>query len=365
MEGKHSAEHHVDDCEPQVTKRAKVAGGGHKLIVAGGCGEIEADGFYYEWDKQRSDQKAVLQLDLSTKQWSRLADMPEPRVMALGGVIDGKLIVAGGFNRGTSIQYDFLTSDTWTKLANLPLKQLPMVGSSSAVYNSQMAGGSQRCKYNCSSSIVLDGKLVIPAFTLGTGEYGLQPAQRHRDVIQYDPVTDTWSELQYARLPKPFHNPTAVIWDGQLCVVGGAYKDGGTSACKLTAEGWVSLPELPSAREAPIVAILDGKLIVMGGWGHSGVCKSILQLDAGTWERIGTWDDARAEAATWVIDNDLIIAGGCTKKTGKGKGKGKGKGNPPPERSVLSFTLGTMTFTDLAADMPITLRQTAVGLWSS
>ena len=110
-----------------------LAGGGHKLIVAGGCGEIEFDGFYFQWGTQRAGQTAVLQLDFSTKQWSRLADMPEPRVMALGGVIDGKMIVAGGCNRGTSVQYGF-SSDGWTKLANLPMKQHSMVGSSSVVH---------------------------------------------------------------------------------------------------------------------------------------------------------------------------------------------------------------------------------------
>jgi N-acetylneuraminic acid mutarotase len=293
--------------------------------------------------------------------------MPEPRVMALGGVIDGKMIVAGGCNRGTSVQYDF-SSDGWTKLANLPMKQQSMVGSSSVVHSKFP----KLPKYNCSSSVVLDGKLVIPAITLRTGEYSLEPTERHRDVIQYDPGTDTWSELP--RLPKSFHNPAAIIWDGKLCVIGGAHKDGGTSACQLTVEGWVSLPELPFAREAPIAAVLDGTLIVMGGWGHndrrrgepSGVSKSILQLDEGTWVQIATWDDARAEAAAWVIDGNLIIAGGCTKKTpGRMKGRGEGKGNPPPERSVLSFNLGTMTFTDLETDMPLTLRQSAVGLWSN
>src|SRR5439155_9945841 len=102
--------------------------------------------------------------DIRANNWILLTDMPQPIVDPGFGVINGKLYIAGGFDRNeqnlnTLYAYD-ITANNWTRLADLP----------------QAVGAP--------GSVVASGKLWV----FGGGD----PTRTSATQI-YDPASNTWS----------------------------------------------------------------------------------------------------------------------------------------------------------------------------
>jgi N-acetylneuraminic acid mutarotase len=113
---------------------------------------------------------------------------------------------------------------------------------------------------------VLDGRIYfVGGFAdlgLGTGASTLVQA--------YDIAADRWSEV--TPLPEPLHHPMAATVDGALYVVGGFAGSFGQRApvdsvwaYDPVADRWARRASLPAPVGAGAVAVLDGRLYVLGG----------------------------------------------------------------------------------------------------
>lgn len=133
--------------------------------------------------------------------WEVLASMPTARNSAIAGVLDGRLhVVAGrtvdGGNTAVHEVYDPGT-DRWETLAPMPRAQ----------------GGL--------ASGVVDGKL----YTFG-GEWFDNGGGVYEDAWVYDPRDDRWSAIE--DMPKPRHGLGGVTVGSDIYLIGGALERGGS-----------------------------------------------------------------------------------------------------------------------------------------
>ena len=128
----------------------------------------------------------------ATNRWATKQSAPHYHTNGAGGVIDGKLYVAGGGGGAALDRYN-PTTDTWTTLAPLP-------------------------KAGAARGAVLQGKLYV---VVETGTY---PTVVRR-AYAYDPATNKWTTKAAPRWDHPEIVP--ITWGGKpfLLAVGGIHWD--------------------------------------------------------------------------------------------------------------------------------------------
>lgn len=112
---------------------------------------------------------------------------------------------------------------------------------------------------------VLDGRIYI-AGGIGTGNADSDRAYR------YDPERNSWDRV--ADLPERRHHMPLAVANDTLYAIGGFITEGGQFLGRnnlwlydVENDAWVDRPVLPHARGASAVGVVDGKLIVAGGYG--------------------------------------------------------------------------------------------------
>lgn len=194
------AENRWEELPPMPAPRGAMAVGviDDRIIVAGGA---SAD----------RETRRVDAYDLETGRWSRLADMPTAREHVAGAVVDGSFYVLGGRDAGTdaldaAARYDPRT-DRWERLPSMPVA----------------TGGLD--------AVAVDGAVI------GVGGGNDRAGTVTGAVQRFDPRTGRWSRLPDLRTPRHGH-VTAVAGD-RLWVFGG-------SPCAYYAATdlveWLSLP---------------------------------------------------------------------------------------------------------------------------
>ncbi|MDP8225168.1 MAG: kelch repeat-containing protein [Candidatus Lernaella stagnicola] len=121
--------------------------------------------------------------------WRRAASLLEPRQRPLAGVVQGKIIVAGGSNSlplRTAEMYD-PQSNTWTEISPPPRD---LVGSADCTCNDRF-------------------------YAIG----GQQADRASNVVVEYDPATDAWTSI--SRLQAGRYYLEADLLDGRIVVAGG------------------------------------------------------------------------------------------------------------------------------------------------
>jgi N-acetylneuraminic acid mutarotase len=182
----------------------------------------------------------IFRYDPDANRWSRLPDMPEPRAAGAVGVIDGRLIWAGGARSSVAksdvFAYDFRTR-RWSRLPSMHSRR-EHVGEA-----------------------VLDGKLYV----LG----GRAPHSTAVDTAErLDPRTGSWERLP--PMPVPSGGLAGVSIDDAVVAVAGGNDDAETvtgAVQKFDPETgkWRLLPALRTARHGHGAAVVDGEVWVFGG----------------------------------------------------------------------------------------------------
>jgi len=220
------------------------AGGviGGKLYVAGGVASAS----------EGLEQAALQVYDAATDSWSSRAPMPVPNSSMTAGVINGKLYVTGGtlndFDQALRV-YDPI-ADTWTERA--PLLDAG-AGMATSVINGRLfvtGGSSPPCSFDHQPSCMIYGTLRV-----------------------YDPATDTWDMSRASMTtPRLLHATSAL--NGQLHAIGGDVGDvlgppyAGTTSHEVydpATNTWTTLPPMTEARHSLVAAAIDGRLYVAGG----------------------------------------------------------------------------------------------------
>jgi len=220
--------------------------------------------------------------------WSEKAPMPTPRVFAQGGVINGRLYVAGGaLPTHTNIveSYDPST-DTWR--TEPPLGDIRMLGASAAI-GSQLyiAAGvtCDTCQATVSPTIVYDvttgtSMLKNPLPVAAVGAMGASVggifyvaggaadccSPAYDSLWAYNPVSDTWTSR--APMPTGRNNGTAAVVNGKIYVIGGNPPGPPVNAVEVydpVTDTWFSAAPLPQGRSLHSAVVVNGKIIVMGG----------------------------------------------------------------------------------------------------
>jgi len=120
---------------------------------------------------------------------------------------------------------------------------------------------------------------------------------------RFDPVRGRWEVLP--DLPTPRSDCAAVTVDNLLYVLGGSTVHGGKLTCLSSFERfdpkvglWCKLPPMPTPRDCLAVAVLDGRLYVLGGTG----------AERRGLDRVERYD-TRSEA--WVMPGPPMLSRRC------------------------------------------------------
>jgi N-acetylneuraminic acid mutarotase len=228
----------------------------------------------------------VAALASATASWGTGAPLSEPRTEVAAAVLGSRIVVVGGFlaNGGNSRRVDAYEprSDTWTRLADLPVSV------------DHAAAASWR------------GRLVV------VGGYGAD-REPLRTAFLYD-------GRRWRRLPPPPEEraaaAAAATTDGRIWVVGGRTRAGlATRALSLDLRTlrWRSVPG-PRPREHLAAAALGGRVYAIGGRlaGYDTNLATVQAYDprANRWTRLPDLPDARGGTGAAVIAGRLVSAGG-------------------------------------------------------
>ncbi|XP_041064208.1 influenza virus NS1A-binding protein homolog A isoform X1 [Carcharodon carcharias] len=245
-----------------------------KLIVAGGYNREEC-------------LRTVECYDPDTDGWIFIAPMRTPRARFQMAVLMGQLYVTGGSN-GHSDElccgetYNPSTDD-WTSVPELR---------------------TNRCNAGVCS---LNGKLYIVGGSDPYGQKGL------KNCDAFDPVSKTWTNC--APLITRRHQAAVCGLDGYLYVAGGAE----SWNCLNTVERyhpesntWTLVSSMNMARRGAGVAVYDGKIFAVGGFDGTRAlgCVEMFDPAKNEWKMVGSMTSARSNAGVAAVNGLLYAVGG-------------------------------------------------------
>ncbi|MCY7824058.1 DUF1668 domain-containing protein [Bacillus spizizenii] len=238
-----------------------------------------------------------------TVEWKERADLPEPRVGASSGVVDGKIYVIGGGtekpgNYGNqTFVYDPKTNE-WTRKADMPTAR----------------GGA--------ASVTVDGKIYV----LG----GMSNDGAVNTIEAYDPKKDAWEKLDDLPFERkvPAYRIYAEAIGKKIYVVGSANNSYATTySYDLETKKWEKKQKLNYDVAGASTAVIDNKLYILGGTHYSP-------------QRVYVYDP---ENDRWVEHGNGFTAGYYSALAYKGKilmtgGVNRIKVYDPKSQSVTAVT---------------------------
>jgi len=274
-----------------------------------------------------------------TNIWSSQPAMPAARSQAAGGVINGIMYVAGGFNttEQTSLQAFDISAGTWSLLATMPGGRYQ--GSGTGVINGELyvaggwttspglpnnnlfiyapssnawrSGAAMPILSACGATGVISGKLYVATACDGFSGY--------RSFLHvYDPATNAWTAL--ASSPNSHANSAFGVIGGKLYVVGGYNATGSAITGILdvydpVANTWTTKAPMPTARVGAVGAVVNGKLYVIGGSSNgSNTLTTVEVYDpvADSWTTVASMPTPRSFSAVGVANGVIYVAGGSS-----------------------------------------------------
>jgi hypothetical protein len=155
------------------------------------------------------------------------------------------------------------------------------------------------------------GRIYVIGGLTGTRE----AAAATKKVEVYDPAIDTWTAAP--DLPLALHHAMAVSYRGELTVIGGWVPEG----AELTAETssrvfalrngeWVELPSLSHARAAGAAAVVDDRIVVVGGQADGQLVPQTEIFDGEAWHDAANIPTPREHLAAASDGHRLYAVGG-------------------------------------------------------
>lgn len=169
-----------------------------------------------------------------------------------------------------------------------------------------------------SAAAVLNGRLHL----IGGWNYNNSASDSLSSHDIYDPVAGTWSAA--APLATARNAAAAAVLDGRIVVIGGrapgirANDQSSLASCEVydpVADRWSAGPALPQARAGLAAVTLDGRVYALGGESPpGGVRASVTRLDslAGSWTELADMPQAAHGLAAVVADGAILVMGGFT-----------------------------------------------------
>src|SRR5438034_1268155 len=170
---------------------------------------------------------------------------PPPRGASGAGVVNGKLVVVGGWGVGRRLVgattiYDPAT-DRWRDAAPIPTPRDHLTAA--------VAGG----------------------LVYAIGGRPLSPDRNYDVAEAYDPAADRWTKR--SAMPSRRGGLAAAVLDGVIHVIGGETRGSVFANHEVydpATDRWITAPALPVARHGLAAAAVGGKLYVIGGGPRAG-----------------------------------------------------------------------------------------------
>ncbi|PYI80330.1 MAG: hypothetical protein DME26_21775 [Verrucomicrobia bacterium] len=182
--------------------------------------------------------------DPAVNSWKRLADSSAWHINAAGGVVDGKLYVAGGQDRtyrvGNTLEAYDPDSDTWSNKAPMPTARCFCAGA------------------------VINGRLYVIGGDDGTNSLSI--------VESYDPKADRWTTEEPMLTARGGHGVAAI--NGTLYAVGGSTRQSIVATLETWKPGgkWaVTSDPMPTPVAHAFVAASADALYVAGGSANGAI----------------------------------------------------------------------------------------------
>ncbi|XP_033925292.1 kelch-like protein 31 [Melopsittacus undulatus] len=272
------------------SRRTRIRGGQRVLVTVGGRPALTEKALSREISYRDAEGK-----------WHKLTEMPAKSFNQCVVVMDGFIYIAGGEdqNDGRNQAKHAVSSlsrydprfNTWLHLASMQHRRshfslsacdglLYAVGGRNAEgplasvecyvpsTNSWQSKGSLETPRCCHATTVIGGKLLV------TGGYISHAYSR--TVLCYEPSTDSWREQARLSTPRGWHCAATVA--NRAYVLGGSQVgpqgervDVMAVECYSPGTGqWSYMAPLPTGVSTAGVALLEGRLCLVGGWNESG-----------------------------------------------------------------------------------------------
>ncbi len=223
-----------------------------------------------------------------TVEWKERADLPEPRVGASSGVVDGKIYVIGGgtVKSGTygnqTFVYDPKTNE-WTKKADMPTER----------------GGA--------ATVTVDGKIYVMG---GRSNDGVV-----KTVEVYDPKKDSWEksdDLPFEKKVSPYRIYAEAIGKKIYVVAYENTRYASTYSYDLETKKWEKKQNLNYEVTGASTAVIDNKLYILGGTHYIPQIVYVYDPEKDTWAKNGTGFTARYYSAL-AYKGKILMTGGVNR----------------------------------------------------
>ncbi len=166
------------------------------------------------------------------------------------------------------------------------------------------------------SAAALGTKLVVIG-GFATSDTEVPRLEINREILEYDPFTDTWSLLDVAAPEAWTHAQLAAV-GGSLYLLGGLEGDllvpsGRTWRLRPGATEWEPLAPMPEGRGAAAVVATPNHVYLFGGITPAGTTATVLDyvISANRWDELPPLPTPRSHSAAMQMqDGTLIVAGG-------------------------------------------------------
>lgn len=262
-----------------------------------------------------------------------------PRGLAKFGAaaVGTQVMTAGGYDTFRTVQLFDTVAGTWSAGPSLPTGtdnvavlatggRVHVIGGEARmahqvydpVAGSWAAGpASPRIRF-ASAATVLDGRLHL----IGGWNYNNNASDSLASHDIYDPVAGTWTAA--APLATARNAAAAAVLDGRIVVIGGrapgirANDQSSLASCEVydpVADRWSAGPALPQARAGLAAVTLGNRVYAIGGESTpGGVRASVTRLDslAGPWVALTDAPLAAHGLAAVAVGDALLVMGGFT-----------------------------------------------------
>lgn len=271
--------------------------------------------------------------------WRLLPDAPTPRLMMAGTVLNGKIWIAGGIRDGetlATVQTFDPATGAWQSQPDLPV---PLHHATAAAYRGEIVviGGTTDNIADASNRVfvfrsgawaelppLLHGRAAPAAAVVGD-KLVVVGGQDDKQLVPQTEVFDGTAWTDAADLPVPREHLAAVS-DGQyVYAVGGRLltADENSSAFERfdPATGtWETLPELPTPRGSYGAAVVDGRIVTVGGEMPTRVLATVEMYDiaSGTWSTLAPLNTPVHGQVVATVGTTVYCIGGADRPTHEG-----------------------------------------------
>ena len=243
--------------------------------------------------------------------WQKVSKLPTLRFAKATAVVDDQIYLIGGFNRDENLGgsapalsrvdvYDALTN-TWHTAAGM---LTPRIGARAAVFSTDI--------YVFGGYIRMALRNELRKKTVYT-----------KTVEVYDTRTDTW--IKKRDMPTLRRNFGTAVVDGKIYIIGGSVHNkelgkqvstGRVEVYDPLTDRWEKRADMPTKRGYINVAVVDGKIYVMGGHvlldfvDHFSKRIEEYNPKSNSWRRLPDLPTFKYAFSTVVVDDEIYTIGG-------------------------------------------------------